>query len=67
VAFENYILQTVQQTIGPVIAGFEYGTLFVTASEEQAHLLLDKLAEICGPTNIKLSVADKEFAYDFVI
>ena len=47
-------------------AEFNYGTLFVTCSEDQARSIYHKLTTDYGFNKVRLSTCGEEYAFDFV-
>jgi hypothetical protein len=65
--FEKVVLDKVAKVLkDEKSASFEYGTLFVNCTEDQARKVFHKLSKDYGFGKVRVSKTPLEFAYDFV-
>ena len=64
------ILSKVADTIGTTCkASFDYGTLFVTCTEDEARKVFHRLSKDCGIGKVLISKSkySPEYAFDFTV
>ena len=65
--FETTVLTKVSSVLGnDNKASFEYGTLFVNCTEDEARKVFHKLCKDFGLGKVQVSKTPAEFAFDFV-
>ncbi len=65
--FETTVLNKVTNVLGEDSkAAFEYGTLFVNCTEDEARKVFHKLSKDFGLGKVRVSKTPAEFAFDFV-
>ncbi len=65
--FEATVLNKVSSVLGnDHQAAFEYGTLFVACTEDEARQVFHKLTKDYGFGKVRVSRTPAEFAFDFV-
>jgi hypothetical protein len=65
--FETTVLTKVSSVLGnDNKAAFEYGTLFVNCTEDEARQVFHKLSKDYGFGKVRVSRTPAEFAFDFV-
>jgi len=64
--FETTVLNKVSNVLGDNKAAFEYGTLFVNCTEDEARKVFHKLSKDFGLGKVRVSRTPAEFAFDFV-
>jgi len=66
--FETTVLNKVSNVLGEGNnAAFEYGTLFVNCTEDEARKVFHKLSKDFGLGKVRVSKTPAEFAFDFVV
>jgi hypothetical protein len=64
--FETVVLTKVSSVLGDNKAAFEYGTLFIDCTEDEARQVFHKLSKAFGFGKVRVSRTPVEFAFDFV-
>lgn len=65
--FETTVLNKIANVLGvDNKAAFEYGTLFVNCTEDEARKVFHKLSKDFGLGKVQVSKTPAEYAFDFV-